>query len=106
MALHFVHFLRWLRNDGDLIVDSQRLQQRIPTAARRSGSRCRALVFVVLLGDGAVSGVYVILKELVHAKSGSADGALVGEMGGLECHVVVARHVIQELPLENLENIF
>lgn len=104
VTLHLVHLLRRLRNDRDLIVDPQRFQQRVSATARRTGSRCRALVLVVFLGDGAVSGVDVILEELVHAKGGGADGALVGEMGGLECHVVVARHVIEKLPLENLQS--
>lgn len=45
----------------------------------------------------------MILEELVHAERGRADGTLVGEMGGFEGHVVVARNVIEKLPLENLK---
>jgi hypothetical protein len=47
-------------------------------------------------------GINVIFEELVHPESCGTDGAFVGKMGGLEGHVVIARHVIKKLPLENL----
>ena len=45
----------------------------------------------------------MVLEELVHAKSGCADRALVGQMGGLKSHVVIARNVVEKLPLEYLK---
>lgn len=101
VALHLVHLLSRLRNNCDLVVDAKRLQQRVVTARRRG--RRGALIFVVLLGHRAVSRVDVILKQLVHAEGGRADRALVREMGGFQCHVVVSGDVIEELPLENLQ---
>ena len=44
----------------------------------------------------------MVLEKLVHAECGRADSALVGEMGRLECHVVITRNVIEKFPLENL----
>ncbi len=41
----------------------------------------------------------MVLEELVLAKGGGADGALVGEVGGLQRLPVVLRHVVQQLPL-------
>jgi hypothetical protein len=44
----------------------------------------------------------VILEQLVHAECGRADGALVRQMGGLECHIVIARNMIEKFPLKDL----
>jgi len=48
-----------------------------------------------------MSRVDVILEQLVHAESSRADGALVGQVGGLESHVVIARNVIKKFPLKD-----
>lgn len=47
----------------------------------------------------------MILEQLVHAKRGRADGAFVGQVGGLECHAVIARNVIEKLPLKDLKRL-
>jgi hypothetical protein len=61
---------------------------------------------VGLLGDPRVSSVDVVLEELVLAKGGGADGALVGEVGGLQRLPVVLGHVVQQLPLVYLHKIY
>jgi len=50
---------------------------------------------VGLLGHPGVSSVDVVLKELVLAEGGGADGALVGEVGRLQGLPVVLGHVVQ-----------
>ena len=60
------------------------------------------LCFVALLCDATVRSVDVILKELVLAKGGSADGALVREVRRLQRLPVVFGHVVQQLPLVHL----
>ena len=60
-------------------------------------------VLVSLLGHARVSSVYMVLKQLVLAKCGCAYCALVGQMGRLESLAVVLGHVVQQLPLVDLE---
>jgi len=116
MTLHICD--AWLRcglwYDGDLIVDLKRLQQRVIGRSQRTArhpcprSRPAGLRAVLLAvhrfpGHGTVSGIYVRLKLFVHAEGRRADGALVGQVSGLQGHVVIARHVIQQLPLVHLQ---
>ena len=50
-----------------------------------------------------MSGVDVVLEQLVLAEGGRADGALVGQVGGLQRLPVVLRHVVKQLPLVDLD---
>ena len=61
------------------------------------------LVLVSLLGHARVSSVNVVLKQLVLAKCGRTHCTLVGQMGRLEGLAVVLGHVVQQLPLIDLE---
>ena len=49
-----------------------------------------------------MSGVDVVLEELVLAEGGGADRALVRQVSRLQRLAVVLRHVVQQLPLVNL----
>ena len=60
------------------------------------------LCFVAFLRDATVSGVDVVLEELVLAEGGGADRALVRQVSRLQRLAVVLRHVVQQLPLVNL----
>jgi len=44
----------------------------------------------------------VILEELVLSESGSANGALVGKVGGFESFSMIFGHVVEQLPLVHL----
>jgi len=116
MTLHICD--AWLRcglwYDGDLIVDLKRLQQRVIGRSQRTArhpcprSRPAGLRTILLAvhrfpGHGTVGGVYVRLKLFVHAEGRRANGTLVGQVSGLQGHMMIARHVIQELPLVHLK---
>ena len=45
----------------------------------------------------------MVLKQFVLTKGGCADGAFVGEVGGLQGLAVVLGYVVQEFPLVDLE---
>lgn len=90
-------------NDGNFIINLQRLQKRVRDGDLFGGAGGAGRGTLVLLGDTlghhAVRRVHVVLKLLVHAEGGRAHGALVGQVGRLQSHVVVACHVVQQLPL-------
>ena len=65
-------------------------------------SSVHLLCFVAFLRDATVSGVDVVLEELVLAEGGGADRALVRQVSRLQRLAVVLRHVVQQLPLVNL----
>lgn len=50
-----------------------------------------------------VSGVNVVLEQLVLPEGGRTNGALVGQVSRLQSLAVVLGHVVQQLPLINLE---
>ena len=60
------------------------------------------LCFVAFLRDATVSGVDVVLEELVLAEGGGADRALVRQVRRLQGLAVVLGHVVQQLPLVDL----
>jgi hypothetical protein len=89
--------LRRLRYYRDFVVDLQRFHDLIVLVRRR------VLLVHDPLGDDAVRRVHVILELLVHAEGGRAHRALVREVRRLQGHVVVAGHVVQQLPLVDLQ---
>lgn len=48
----------------------------------------------------------MVFKQLVHAEGSRTDSALVGEMSGFQCHVVITRNMIEEFPLKDLKEEF
>ena len=60
-------------------------------------------ILVRLLGDPRVCSVDMVLKQFILTKRGRADGAFVGEVGGLQGLAMVLGNVVQQLPLINLE---
>jgi hypothetical protein len=89
--------LRRMRYYRDFVVDLQRFHDLIVLVRRR------VLLVHDPLGDDAVRRVHVILELLVHAEGGRAHRALVREVRRLQGHVVVAGHVVQQLPLVDLQ---
>ena len=61
-------------------------------------------VLVSLLGHARVSSVDMVLKQLVLAKCGRTHCTLVGQMGRLQGLAVVLGHMVQQLPLIDLDN--
>lgn len=103
MTVHIIELLRGLRNNCDLVIDSQRLQEWV-TRAGRTGCWRRALVFVVIFfRNCTMRWVDMILEELIHSECCCANCALVRQMGGFQCHIVIARNMIEKLPLEHLK---
>jgi len=76
-AARSVGGLCWLRNDGDFIIDLQRLQDRLVFGSRSGGGCGRVLFVHNTLGHDAVGRVHVTFKLFVHAERGSANSALV-----------------------------
>ena len=78
------------------------LKYQNPQISRRANL---LLALVALLGHAAVGCVHVVLEQLVLAEGRRADRALVREVGRLQGLAVVLGHVVQQLPLIDLNKV-